>query len=52
MSRSPDKPDVVFSNGVAHVIPMVKRLAQVPVLYFCHYPDLLLTPEDSRNSPA
>jgi alpha-1,3/alpha-1,6-mannosyltransferase len=45
-------PDIVFSDVVAHVLPLVKRLTGAPILYFCHYPDLLLTPDGGRDSPA
>jgi alpha-1,3/alpha-1,6-mannosyltransferase len=50
MSHSARKPDVIFSDVVPHVVPMVKRLTGSPVLYYCHYPDLLLTPDGSRTS--
>jgi len=50
MCRRPDHPHVIFSDVVPHVIPFVKRLTRAPVLYFCHFPDLLLTPEGSRKA--
>jgi glycosyltransferase involved in cell wall biosynthesis len=52
MSRSSPTPDVIFCDVVPHVIPLAKRLTGRPVLYFCHYPDLLLTAEGSRTSFA
>ncbi len=36
--------DVVFCDGVAHVIPFLRYLAGAPVLFYCHFPDLLLAP--------
>jgi alpha-1,3/alpha-1,6-mannosyltransferase len=51
MARGP-RPDLVFCDVVSHVVPLVKRLTQRPVLFYCHFPDLLLTPEGSRNSLA
>src|SRR5205085_12098901 len=50
MSRSARPPDVIFSDVVPHVIPLVRKLTGRPVLYFCHYPDLLLTPDGSRQA--
>ncbi|MEQ1759693.1 MAG: glycosyltransferase [Vicinamibacterales bacterium] len=50
MSHSARRPDVIFSDVVPHAVPLVKRLTGRPVLYYCNYPDLLLTPEGSRTS--
>ena len=36
--------DVVVCDVVAHVVPLVRRLTGAPVVYYCHFPDLLLTP--------
>jgi alpha-1,3/alpha-1,6-mannosyltransferase len=52
LARSSPRPDLVFCDLVSHVVPLVKRLTQRPVLFFCHFPDLLLTPESSRALPA
>jgi alpha-1,3/alpha-1,6-mannosyltransferase len=52
LARSSPRPDLVFCDLVSHVVPLVKRLTGRPVLFFCHFPDLLLTPEGSRASPA
>jgi alpha-1,3/alpha-1,6-mannosyltransferase len=43
-ARLPDRPDVVFCDLVAHVVPLVRRLHRVPVVFYCHYPDRLLAP--------
>jgi alpha-1,3/alpha-1,6-mannosyltransferase len=51
MSRGGNTPQVVFSDVVPHVIPLLKRLTDAMVLYFCHFPDLLLTPDGSRENP-
>lgn len=50
MRGRPRRPDVIFSDVVPHVIPLAKRLTGAPVLYFCHYPDLLLTPDSGRGA--
>lgn len=48
LTRDPEPPDVVICDGVAHVIPMLRRrLPRLPVIFYCHYPDLLLTPARS-----
>lgn len=36
--------DVVFCDLVPHVVPLLRRLAGLPVVFYLHYPDLLLTP--------
>jgi alpha-1,3/alpha-1,6-mannosyltransferase len=36
--------DVVFVDLVAHVVPWVRWLARAPVVFYCHYPDHLLSP--------
>jgi len=45
-------PDLIFCDTVSHVVPLVKGLARRPVLFYCHFPDLLLTSEGSRGSLA
>ncbi|MBI4773020.1 MAG: glycosyltransferase [Deltaproteobacteria bacterium] len=40
--------DVVFCDLVPHIIPLVRRMAKSKVIYYCHYPDKLLTPERAR----
>jgi alpha-1,3/alpha-1,6-mannosyltransferase len=50
MSQRHDAPQVIFSDVVPHVIPLVKRWTRAPILYYCHFPDLLLTREGSRDS--
>ena len=52
LARSPQPPDLIFCDVVSHVVPLVKRLTGRPVLFFCHFPDLLLTAEGSRGSLA
>ena len=50
LARAGDSLDLVFCDVVPHVIRLVKRLTGLPVLYFCHFPDLLLTLPGSRRS--
>jgi alpha-1,3/alpha-1,6-mannosyltransferase len=52
LATNVDAFDLVFCDVVPHVIPLVKRLTSLPVLYFCHFPDLLLTPLGWRKSLA
>jgi alpha-1,3/alpha-1,6-mannosyltransferase len=40
--------DAIFCDGVAQVIPLLRLLARAPVLFYCHFPDLLLTPLRGR----
>lgn len=40
-------PDLVFCDTVAHVIPIL-RLGSAPVLFYGHFPDLLLTARERR----
>jgi alpha-1,3/alpha-1,6-mannosyltransferase len=43
--RDTDRPDVVLCDVVPHVIPLFRALRrQLPVLFYCHFPDRLLTP--------
>jgi alpha-1,3/alpha-1,6-mannosyltransferase len=45
IARDREPPDVVFCDVVPHVIPQLRRLcADVPVVFYCHFPDRLLTP--------
>ncbi|MBI1353815.1 MAG: glycosyltransferase [Acidobacteria bacterium] len=36
--------DVAIADLVAHSIPLLCRRAACPVLFYCHFPDVLLTP--------
>ena len=36
--------DVVVCDLVAHVIPLLRFLIRTPVVFYCHFPDVLLTP--------
>ena len=40
--------DVVFCDLVPHIIPLVRRISKSRIIYYCHYPDKLLTPEGGR----
>ena len=43
--RDADQPDIVISDVVPHVIPLFRALRRrLPVLFYCHFPDQLLTP--------
>jgi alpha-1,3/alpha-1,6-mannosyltransferase len=41
--------DVVVCDAVPHVIPLVRRLVRAPVVCYCNFPDLLLTPRRRRG---
>jgi len=36
--------DVIFCDAVAQVIPLLRLRTRVPIVFYCHFPDLLLTP--------
>jgi alpha-1,3/alpha-1,6-mannosyltransferase len=36
--------DLIFCDLIAHSIPALRAALQKPVVFFCHFPDLLLTP--------
>ena len=36
--------DVILCDAVAHVVPLLRRQARCPIVFYCHFPDLLLTP--------
>lgn len=36
--------DVVFCDLVAHIVPGLHASLRVPVVFYCHFPDLLLRP--------
>jgi len=38
------KPDVFLCDLVPHVLPLLQWITAKPVVFYCHYPDLLLTP--------
>lgn len=40
--------DVILCDLVAHVIPALKLLARVPVVFYCHFPDQLLVTRERR----
>lgn len=43
--RDRDRPDVVLCDVVPHVIPLFRAFRRtLPVVFYCHYPDRLLTP--------
>jgi alpha-1,3/alpha-1,6-mannosyltransferase len=37
--------DVIFCDLVAHTLPLVRRLSRAKILFYCHFPDQLLTPQ-------
>lgn len=37
--------DLVLCDLVAQAVPFVRRVAQAPVAFYCHYPDQLLAPD-------
>jgi alpha-1,3/alpha-1,6-mannosyltransferase len=36
--------DVLFCDLISYAIPVLKLLARVPVVFYCHFPDQLLAP--------
>ncbi|WP_028320867.1 glycosyltransferase [Desulfatiglans anilini] len=38
------KPDIFLCDLVPHVLPFLQWITGKPVVFYCHYPDLLLTP--------
>lgn len=36
--------DVIVCDAVAHAIPLLRQRAGPPIVFYCHFPDLLLTP--------
>lgn len=43
--RDRDRPDVVLCDVVPHVIPILRMMRrELAVVFYCHYPDRLLTP--------
>lgn len=43
-------PDVVICDSVPHILPLLRRITKAPALYYCHFPDVLLTADGSRDS--
>ena len=41
--RAPEAFDVILCDVVAHAIPLLRRRACPPIVFYCHFPDLLLT---------
>jgi alpha-1,3/alpha-1,6-mannosyltransferase len=44
LRRLEERPDVVICDQVAHAIPLLRRVARAPVVFYCHHPDRLLAP--------
>lgn len=40
--------DLIFVDQVSHSIPLLKRFCSKKVLFYCHYPDMLLSPPGGR----
>lgn len=36
--------DVLFCDTVGHILPWLRRLSPACLVFYCHFPDLLLTP--------
>ena len=36
--------DVIFCDLVAHIIPLLRLLSRARIVFYCHFPDQLLTP--------
>ncbi len=44
MAMSPQRFDVVFCDLVSHAIPLLRLLTSARIIFYCHFPDRLLTP--------
>ena len=44
MAMSPERFDVVFCDLVSHAIPLLRLLTSARIIFYCHFPDRLLTP--------
>jgi alpha-1,3/alpha-1,6-mannosyltransferase len=49
LGRAVPEADVVVCDAAPHVIPLVRRLVRAPVVCYCNFPDLLLTPRRRRG---
>lgn len=46
--RAASRPDVVIVDQVSVAIPLLRWLLRRPVLFYCHFPDLLLAAPTTR----
>jgi len=37
-------PDIVFCDIVPHILPLIRFFSKSKIIYYCHYPDSLMTP--------
>lgn len=44
MRRRRHAPDLIFCDLVPHLIPWIRRRSTARMIYYCHFPDRLLTP--------
>ncbi len=44
MAMRPERFDVVFCDLVSHAIPVLRLLTSARIIFYCHFPDRLLTP--------
>ena len=44
MATGPERFDVVFCDLVSHAIPALRLLTNARIIFYCHFPDQLLTP--------
>jgi len=44
MAISPERFDVVVCDLVSHAIPVLRLLTSARIIFYCHFPDRLLTP--------
>ena len=47
LAISPDHFDLVFCDLVSHAIPVLRMLTRTRIIFYCHFPDQLLTPPRS-----
>jgi alpha-1,3/alpha-1,6-mannosyltransferase len=48
MAMRRERFDVIFCDLVSHVIPVLRLLTNARIIFYCHFPDQLLTPPRTR----
>ncbi len=47
MARSGEPWDIVMCDLVPHIIPLIRMVSGARIVFYCHFPDLLLAPKHS-----
>lgn len=45
MARSVEHWDIVVCDLVPHVVPLIRLVSHAKIIFYCHFPDLLLAPK-------